>query len=323
MSTKAKDKSGSFDIFKIEQEIAEQTEEIDSKDDICIDRLKGEYRYLSEKYKKLLKQMMKVTRIGDVNYKKLMDANDRIREQKGELEILNKDLREANVVKDKFYSIIAHDLKNPLQVLLISSEILQSDLDGMESVEIKKYVGDIYKITGNLASLLENLLQWSRSQYGKIECRPRKLDLHRLAHDHMEYVTHNAQKKNIRLFLQIPEKTMVYADEDMLKSIIRNLVNNAVKFTSPGGSVILTSTEEGDYVVTTVSDTGVGIPQDKLPLLFKTDQNYTTPGTAKEKGTGLGLMLCKEFVEKNGGAIQATSQTGKGSIFTFSIPRGA
>jgi signal transduction histidine kinase len=321
MTGKVKNTIEAHEIFKKEWKIVHRSQDILNKEDISIDKLKDEYRSISKNYKKLLKEMIKITRIGDVNYKKLMDANDRIQEQKSELEVLNQELRDTNAVKDKFYSIIAHDLKDPLQVLLISSEILQNDLENMLEEEIGKYVGSIYRTSGNLSALLQNLLQWSRSQYGEMECRPGKIDLHFLAEEHIEYYIENAQNKNIHLISNIPRNSIVYADENMIRSVVRNLVGNAVKFTEPGGKVTLTSKEKEDIIVTSVIDTGVGIPEDKLDLLFKLGENYTTVGTAKERGTGLGLMLFKEFVEKNGGAISVTSKPGEGSVFTFSLPK--
>ncbi len=321
MTVKAKDKSSIAEIFKKEWLTSEHAQEVQKNTGISKGKLAKEYRTLSQGYKKLLKEMMKLTRIGDVNYKKLMQANDRIQEQKTRLEELNDELREANAVKDKFYSIIAHDLKDPFQVLLISAEVLHNDYPDMGKEEKNKYISGIYRTTGNLAALLENLLQWSRTQYGEIECKPQAIDLNRLAKEQIDYFIAKAEKKNIKLIAEIPENLMPYADENMLQSILRNLVGNALKFTYAEGEVKLSAKEDGNYIVTTVSDTGVGIPGKKLETLFNIGGNHTTMGTAKEKGTGLGLMLCKEFVEKNGGSLHVTSQLGKGSTFAFSLPK--
>lgn len=321
MTDKGKDKSRIAEIFKKEWQTAEHTQDVQKNSDISKEKLTKEYRTLSQAYKKMLKEMMKLTRIGDVNYKKLMEANDRIREQKSKLEQLNNELRAANAVKDKFYSIIAHDLKDPFQVLLISAEVLHNDYPDMEREERNKYISGIYRTTGNLAALLENLLQWSRTQYGEIECNPREIDLDILAKEQIDFFIAKAEKKNITLIAEIPENLPVYADENMLQSILRNLVGNALKFTHNGGTIKLTSKEDGNFIVTSVSDTGVGIPKEKLDALFTIGGNHTTMGTAKEKGTGLGLMLCKEFVEKNGGSLRISSQPGKGSTFSFSLPK--
>lgn len=321
MKEKPKDRSRLAEIFKKEWQTVEQSQEIQKIKEIPKDKLIKEYRSLSLSYKKLLNEMMKITRIGDVNYKKLMAANDRIRDQKTELELLNDELREANAVKDKFYSIIAHDLKDPFQVLLISSEVLHQDYNEMEEDERHKYISGIYRTSGNLAALLENLLQWSRSQYGEIECKPREIALDFLAKEQIDFFIARAEKKNIEMVSKIPGDVVVYADENMVQSIFRNIVGNALKFTHPGGKVFLSTEEDGNFIVTSISDTGVGIPPEKLENLFSIGKNLTTMGTAKEKGTGLGLMLCKEFIEKNGGTIHVASQVGKGSTFSFSLPK--
>jgi signal transduction histidine kinase len=257
-----------------------------------------------------------------------MSAKDRIREQNDELETLNKELRAANAVKDRLYSIIAHDLRDPFQVLLITTEVLNNDYLDMDEEELGKYIKGVYKTTVNLAALLENLLQWARSQHGEIECIPREIDLHLLAAEYIEYYGGNARGKEITLLSKIPGNYFAYADENMVKCVLRNLISNAVKFTNPGGKVTVTAEEKGDFIVIAVTDTGVGIPAEKLPGLFKLGETveivetYSTPGTAREKGTGLGLMLCKEFVEKNNGTIHVTSRVGKGSTFEFSLPKG-
>lgn len=321
MTEKVKDKSRLAEIFKKEWLTSEHAQEVQKNAGISNEKLAKEYRTLSQGYKKMLKEMMKLTRIGDVNYKKLMEANDRIQEQKTKLEALNNELREANAVKDKFYSIIAHDLKDPFQVLLISAEVLHNDYPDMGIDERNKYISGIYRTTGNLAALLENLLQWSRTQYGEIECKPREIELDLLAKEQIDYFIAKAEKKNIKLIAEIPENLPVYADENMLQSILRNLVGNALKFTRAGGVITLTAREDGNFIVTSISDTGVGIPEDKRDALFNIGGNFTTMGTAKEKGTGLGLMLCKEFVEKNGGSLNITSRVGKGSTFSFTLPK--
>ncbi len=327
MSEKTKNKNSQADIFKKECETLEHAREIQENQDISKEKLQKEYKHLGQKFDKLLKEMMKITRIGDANYRKLMSAKDRIREQNDELETLNKELRDANAVKDRLYSIIAHDLRDPFQILLITTEVLNNDYLDMEGEELEKYIKGIYKTTINLAALLENLLQWARSQHGEIECKPRKIDLHSLAAEYIEYFGGNAQSKNITLLSKIPANCFACADENMIKCVLRNLISNAVKFTNPGGKVTVTAEEKDDFIVISVSDTGVGIPEAKLPGLFKLGESvekvekYSTPGTAREKGTGLGLMLCKEFVEKNGGTIHVTSRVGQGSSFEFSLPK--
>jgi len=171
-----------------------------------------------------------------------------------------------------------------------------------------------------MSELLENLLQWSRSQYGVIHCNPVSVDISKLAGQSVEYYRQNATRKNISLKINIPEGTMVCADENMVRCILRNLVGNAVKFTRQGGEVNLTAQREDQSIMVSIKDNGVGIEKEKLDNLFKLGENPTSNGTAKEKGSGLGLILCKEFVEKNGGKIEVLSEVGEGSLFRFSLP---
>jgi signal transduction histidine kinase len=320
MKEKSKNKSRDA-IFKKEQAIVEKTEKVKSRSKIPPDELMSEYQFICQKYEKLLSEMKKITRIGDVNYKKLLAANEQIENQKDELEILNRQLTEAKATQDKLYSIIAHDLRNPLQFLLFSSDVLYSDYTMMEQEEIHTYIGKIFITVQNMSDLLENLLQWSMSQYGKLECRPRPVNLDELVEETTTVFTENAEKKSICIQKRIPLHLRAYADEDMIKSVLRNLISNALKFTPSGGYVTISARETEHFIVTSIADTGLGIAGEKLDTLFKIGLNYTTAGTAKEKGTGLGLILCKELVEKNGGEIRVSSREGKGSCFEFSLPR--
>ncbi|MCP5050500.1 MAG: HAMP domain-containing histidine kinase [bacterium] len=315
-----KDKSQNS-IFQKELETVKRIQAIQNQPELSPGKWGEEYRFLSRMYQKLLREMKKITRIGDVNYKKLLDANDQIGKQKNELEILNSQLMEAKATQDKLYSIIAHDLRNPLQFLLFSTEALYIDYENMDEESIRSYIGKVFKTVQNTSDLLENLLQWSMSQYGKLECRPRPIDLGFLVYNLMNFFRESAEKKKIDVRCQVPEKTTVFADEDMINSVLRNLVSNALKFTAPGGRVTLASRETGNLIIMSVSDSGVGIPEEKLETLFKIGLSSSTTGTAEEKGTGLGLILCKELVEKNKGTIQVTSQMTEGSCFEFSLPK--
>ncbi len=319
---KTKDKNTLLEMFRKEREIADRTNDIINNKDLAPQELKKEYEFLSQKYSKLLNEVLKITRVGDVSYKKLMAANEHIRRQKNEMETLNRQLREANATKDKFYSIIAHDLRNPLQFLLLSSDLLE-DTDGFDDQEsIRKFTRKVFRTAKNLSELLENLLQWSQSQSGDIGSRPRSIMLAEQARENIEYFSDIAREKHITLILEIPEETYVAADQDMIRSVFRNLISNALKFTGAGGSIAINAEEKGDTVVCTVIDTGVGIPPKIMKNLFVMGENYPATGTAKEKGSGLGLLLCKEFVEKNDGALTVESKEGEGSTFTFTLRRG-
>jgi len=306
-------------MFQSELDVVKKTQNVQNNPDIEKEQLQNEYQFLSSKYEKLVKEMIKITRIGDMHYKKLMEAKDQIQEHKKILEELTQQLLEVNAAKDRFYSIIAHDLRNPLQVLLFSAELMAEEYERLEEDAIKKFIKQVNQTAQNMANLLENLLQWARFQYGELDCHPEKIDLFILAQENIQFFMGNAEKKNISITMAIPENTWVYADENMIKSVLRNLVNNSVKFTHPGGKINIFSKKQGDYIVTAVEDTGIGIPKEKLDTLFQNGQHVSTRGTAEEKGSRLGLLICKEFVEKNGGEIRVKSEVGKGSTFEFSL----
>ncbi len=321
MKSRSNKKAHSTDgMFHREQKTIDRIEKVKNQPDISSQELMDEFVYVGKMYQKMVREMKKITRIGDVNYKKLLDANDQIQKQKNELEELNVQLMEAKATQDKLYSIIAHDLRNPLQFLLFTTDVLHSDYENMDEDAIRSYIGKVFKTVQNMSDLLENLLQWSMSQYGKLECRPRPINFNRLVNEILVFFDETAEKKEISLLSEVDDNISVFADEDMIKSVLRNLVSNALKFTAPCGTVTILAHEQQGAVVTRVKDTGQGIPQEKLDTLFKIGLNYTTDGTAKEKGTGLGLILCKELVEKNNGGINVESEMGKGSSFVFSLP---
>lgn len=311
----------SKNMFQNELDVVKKSQNIQNKPGITKKQLQKEYQFLSAKYEKLVKEMIKITRIGDMHYKKLMEANDQIQEHKKILEELTQQLLEANAAKDRFYSIIAHDLRNPLQVLLFSAEFMADEYQQLGEEAIKKFIKQVNHTAQNMSNLLENLLQWARFQYGELECQPEEIDLFVLAKENIQYFVGNAEKKNIKISMGIPENTWVYADVNMIKSVLRNLVNNSVKFTHPEGKIKIFSKEEEDFIITSVQDTGIGIPKEKLDCLFQNGKHMSTQGTAEEKGSNLGLLICKEFVEKNGGELRVKSEPGKGSTFEFSLPK--
>lgn len=323
MKQKADEKQKNRDsMFRKEWETIDRIETVQSRTDLSIEELMEEFKFVGRKYQKLVREMKKLTRIGDANTKKMVDANDQINRQKDELEALNLQLTEAKATQDKLYSIIAHDLRNPLQFLLFTTDVLYGDYEEMDESVKHSYIQKLFVTVQSMSDLLENLLQWSISQYGKLECRPRTINVGELVHESALFFQETAAKKDIAINWDIPDYTYVYADEDMLKTVLRNLINNALKFTNPGGSVTIEVNTDGpdDYAMIAVSDTGIGIPGDKLENLFKIGMNPSTTGTAKEKGTGLGLILCKELVEKNMGELMVSSEPDKGSRFEILLP---
>ncbi|MCP4345005.1 MAG: hybrid sensor histidine kinase/response regulator [Desulfobacterales bacterium] len=238
-----------------------------------------------------------------------------------ELNHTKEKLREANATKDKFFSIIAHDLKNPFNAVLGLANLLTDQYDAFDERKKKVIIQDICQSSEQGYKLLENLLDWSRMQTGKVEWNPDKIDLYTYAFENTAFLKSNADSKKISLVSNIDRGAMVYADPNMTTMIIRNLVSNAIKFTKEGGEVTISSKNNGDHEEVTVSDNGVGIKDENKEKLFRIDVHHSTLGTSKEVGTGLGLILCKEFAEKNGGEIWVESEFGKGSNFRFTLPK--
>ncbi len=237
-----------------------------------------------------------------------------------ELKLSSQKLSDANATKSKFFNIIAHDLKDPFNAILGFSSLLYDEFDRYNEKEKKYFIHQINSATQGTYKLLENLLQWSRSQSGKIEYNPEQIDFCNVANNTVSSLKTQADQKSIKLHSSIPFGSMVYACENMVTTVLRNLITNAVKFTARGGQIMLTSRKSNGFLQVDVRDTGVGIRQDQLEKLFRIDTQYKTMGTENEKGSGLGLILCREFVEKNGGKIWVESMEGKGSIFSFTLP---
>jgi signal transduction histidine kinase/uncharacterized protein HemY len=243
----------------------------------------------------------------------LEEAHQKVQQQ-------NIELQELNATKDKFFSIISHDLKGPLNSLTSFSGLLINHADSLSKEEIQMLAKDLDKSLKNLFSLLENLLEWSRSQTGSIEFKPEVFDVNALLKLNRELLNTQALNKKISIFQETESESLVEAHKHSINTVIRNLVSNAIKFTPPGGKISLAISGKEGKVMISIRDTGVGMPPPVIEKLFRIDTKHSTKGTADEKGTGLGLILCKEFVEKNGGEIWVESTVGKGSTFSFTLP---
>jgi len=237
-----------------------------------------------------------------------------------QLQKYSEELKESNATKDKFFSIIAHDLKSPFNSIFGFSELLLENYREYDEKEIEDSLNVIRKSSRQAYDLLENLLVWSRSQTGKIDFNPETFALSQGISDTLAIVQSTAGKKNIQIINNIQEPCLVYADKNMLNTILRNLLANAIKYTPRNGNITIESQNYNSNIELSVKDNGIGIPQQNLTQLFRIDSKYSTPGTEKEHGTGLGLILCREFVEKHGGQIWAESEEGKGSVFHFTLP---
>ncbi|MCB1193887.1 MAG: hybrid sensor histidine kinase/response regulator [Leptospiraceae bacterium] len=236
-----------------------------------------------------------------------------IRHQKQKLEVLN-------AAKDKLFSIIAHDLRNPFQGILGLGEVIIHNIAELDKAQIHKYVSSMYRSTKEGYNLLENLLEWSRTQTDKIQYFPEKLNINHVVQANIRMSSSTAQNKSIQLKSLVKDDIYVLADKNTIDTIFRNLISNAIKFTPKNGEVTIDSKLTDRFVEIIISDTGVGIPKEDIDKLFQISVKYSTNGTENEKGTGLGLILCKEFIEKNGGTISVESIEGKGSSFKFTLP---
>jgi PAS domain S-box-containing protein len=237
-----------------------------------------------------------------------------------ELKRYSEELHELNKSKDKFFSIIAHDLRSPFYGLMGLTNILKSEYKELPPDETKAYLDELYSSTSNLYTLIENLLEWSRIQSGKMIFQPEELDFKELLQEVIPVLYQTAQLKSISIENCINNCLIIYADWAMIRSLMQNLISNAIKFTHKGGSINISCSKINDEKIEVkVKDTGVGMSEDKISKLFRIDENISTPGTNKEKGTGLGFLLCKEIVEKHGSTINVTSEIGKGSCFSFAL----
>ncbi|MCP4395878.1 MAG: response regulator [bacterium] len=230
-------------------------------------------------------------------------------------------LEEANASKDKFFSIISHDLRSPFNSLLGFTEFMYQNFDTYTQEQVKNNIQRLYKISECLFVLLENLLTWARLQRGGMEYSPKRFDFSDIVENIMSLFHAESERKGISLSSSIQTGMELYADYDMIHTILRNLVSNALKFTGSGGTIHIANQTFEEFFEIMVSDSGSGIPRDDLQKLFRIDMQYRRSGTDGESGTGLGLILCQELVHKNGGKIWVESEFGTGTIFRFTLPR--
>jgi PAS domain S-box-containing protein len=238
-----------------------------------------------------------------------------------EISFKNEQLQLINAEKDKFFSIIAHDLRGPLSAFVDATQILTEEIQNMDLEEIKDITMSMKTSASNIYSLLENLLEWSRLRRGAMDFVPENLNLKKKIEASIDVLSESARKKRIGLTISVPGELEIRADIHMFDTIIRNLISNAIKFTISGGKVIVTANYNGDhYIVVKISDSGIGMAPELRNKLFQIDEKTSRPGTEGETSTGLGLLLCKEFIEKHGGKIWVESSVGQGSTFSFSLP---
>lgn len=247
-------------------------------------------------------------------------SNRELKAINAKVEQQNVELQNLNATKDKFFSILGHDLKSPLNSLSSFSNLLINYFDSLSKEEIQTLAKDLDKSLKNLYSLLDNLLEWARSQTGNINFTPEKFDLAEVLRENKDLLQTQASNKNITIHQERTSPLVISAHRHSITTVVRNLVANSIKFTPSGGLIKIQATETGRETIVSIADNGVGMSEAVIQKLFRIDSKHSTLGTANEKGTGLGLVLCKDFVEKNGGRLWVESTEGKGTTFYFSIP---
>ncbi len=242
------------------------------------------------------------------------------REQEKKINQQNKQLRDLNLTKDKFFSILAHDLKNPIYGFVGLTKLLLRD-EKYDKDRLKEIITVIHNSSKNIQSLLDTLLDWGRFHTNKIRFEPVATNIFQITFDIVSLYKNIANDKNIKIEINIPENLILLVDNFMINAIIRNLISNGLKFTANGGSIFVFTTEDEKTVNIHIKDTGVGIKPEKIKQLFDLEKSISTTGTENEKGSGLGLILCKEFVEKHKGRIEVVSKPKKGTTFTCIFPK--
>ena len=251
----------------------------------------------------------------------LAQKNEELKAKNAELDEKNNQLNLLNADKDKFFSIIAHDLRNPIGALRELPQIIAENLDNYSKDELRRLIAMQRDAARNLFELLENLLTWSRMQRGLIDFNPEPIQISALVQRSIALLMPSAAQKTITLTQAVNPSLLGMADHKMVDAVVRNLISNAIKFTNQGGTIEVSGKDDGAFMTIAVKDNGVGIGEKFLPKLFRIDEQYRRTGTANERGTGLGLILCKEFVERNGGEIRVESEVGNGSTFSFTLPK--
>jgi signal transduction histidine kinase len=244
--------------------------------------------------------------------------------QRKKIKYQNRKLEEDIVSMDKFFSIISHDLRSPFQGFAGLTKIMAEDINSFSMAELSELSKAMHKSVNNLSRMMTNLLDWARMKQGEFSYIPKELGLHERISENLELINKLIEQKGIEIILEIPQEMYVYADEEMLNSILRNLLTNAVKFTNKNGKVIVSAKETNDnYVEIGVTDNGIGMSANLIKKLFRMEEKVGRKGTAGEESTGLGLLVCKQFVEKHGGKIWVESKEGAGSTFYFTVPKAS
>jgi signal transduction histidine kinase len=285
--------------------------------------LRSKVAVFAELYKKnrlLMQQEKKLQRINNDLIQLNKDLEQRVLDRTMELENLNHQLKALNISKDKFLSVISHDLRNPLTALLASSATLNENGDNIDPKQLKQLYQIIYRTSHRLLDQLNEVVEWAKKQSEKINFNPEKINLFEGITESLELLKPNANQKEIKLENRTPKDVYVNADSLMLRSIVQNLVTNAIKYTPKGGSVNINAKADAQMVCVFVEDSGVGMSSEMKEKLFTKVNSASLSGTNNEIGTGLGLLLVNDFVTQHGGTVDVESTVGAGTTFKFTIP---
>jgi signal transduction histidine kinase/ligand-binding sensor domain-containing protein len=313
---------------RLENLVKRRTLEVEEKNDELMLQAEelNENNSVLEERQQLIEEQSEELRIKN---EYLQEANElslakqeMIKMQAESLEATNRKLTVLNATKDKLFSIIAHDLKNPFSSILSFTEILRTKFQLLAEEKKLKFINVIYESSQQVYNLLENLLQWARTQTGNIQYNPDFFDLSELVDVNYKLVKNLLEEKEIIFIKNSPENTSVFADHNMINTVVRNILGNAIKYTEKG-DISVDIKRNKDRMEISITDSGIGIPEEKMANIFEIDQEKSTLGTKGEKGSGLGLLICKEFVQINGGEISVRNTQGKGTTFTFTIPLSA
>jgi signal transduction histidine kinase len=281
-------------------------------------------RYKSNQYLLLLAITLITLIAGITRYSRKARAARKLEilvgERTRELTKSEEKLREVNATKERFFSIIAHDLKSPFTSLIGFADLLHNEYDEFSEEQRKEFIEIIRNSSEEIFTLLENLLEWTLSSTNQIQFFPENTDLYQVTEQAISLLEKNADKKNINIQNQVQKNMLVFADENMMRTVVRNLLSNAIKFTGNGGEIKIETIRENGSVEFAITDTGIGISKENLENLFDISTQSTQNGTANEHGTGLGLLLCKEFLAKNGSEINVESELNRGTKFSFTLP---
>lgn len=315
------DKGKSFGEYALVDTDTRSASATATKDTVVLQCTQTHLRLVEEKFQvKIIDAILSALQ----NMKKRMLVKDLLEEeltrQKIQIEEQKKELESLNATKDKFFSIIAHDLKNPFASLIGASDFLVSSSNDLSKEQMANFLKIINSSAKQGYRLLENLLEWSRMQTGIIAWQPEQVDMWDLVNEVVHLLRGSAETKQIHLEARVDEDLTAFVDPNMINTVVRNLVSNAIKFTSRGGEVIVESKQLKDAIEITIRDNGIGIKADNIAKLFRIDEQLMQNGTENETGTGLGLILCKEFVDKHKGEIYVKSELDKGSSFIFTLP---